>query len=250
MLVIFVYLHHSLKQMFAEQTVSELDMKARGICEYLSNILPTNFTHGTVDELVDKLDTENFVRITFIDLAGTVWGDTAYDGEALKEIDNLQNRPEIQTALAKGKGDATRYSDIHETDMCYFAIPVLRENLLIGVCRVALPVHHMEEHVERFNPIFILAAVIGLASTLILGLIAAKIVTSPIRRFLRTAKLIADGRISIQVSNNSSDELGRLTRHFSQMADRVKHQIHEISQERDRLETILANMVEGVLRTQ
>ena len=31
------------------------------------------------------------------------------------------------------------------------------------------------------------------------------------------------------------------------MADRVKYQIHEVSQERDRLETILANMVEGVL---
>ena len=59
--------------------------------------------------------------------------------------------------------------------------------------------------------------------------------------------MIADGWISTQVSNNSSDELGRLTRHFSQIADRVKHQIHEISQERDRLETILANMVEGVL---
>ena len=185
MLVIFVCLHHSLKQMFAEQTVSELDMKARVICEYLSNTLPTNFTHGTVDELVDKLDTENFVRITFIDSAGTVWGDTAYDGSALKELDNLQNRPEIQTALAKGKGDATRYSDLHETDMRYFAIPVLRENLLIGVCRVALPVHHMEGLVERFKSIFILAAVIGLVLTLILGLIAAKIVTSPFADFSR-----------------------------------------------------------------
>ena len=247
MLVIFAYLRHSLKQMFVEQTVSELDMKARGICEYLSNTLPTKFGHDTVDELVDKLNTEIFVRITFIDPAGTVWGDTAHDSDALKEMGNLQNRPEIQTALSKGRGDATRYSDIHETDMRYFAIPVLRENQLIGVCRVALPMHRMEGLVERFNSILILAAVIGLASTLILGLIAAKIVTSPIRRFLRTAKLIADGRISMQVSDNSSDELGRLTRHFSQMADRVKHQIHEISQERDRLETILANMVEGVL---
>ena len=245
--VIFVYLHHSLKQMSDEQMVSELDMKARAFSEYLSNTLPTNFSYRTVDELVDKLDTENFVRITVIDPAGSVWGDTAYDGDALKEMDNLQDRPEIQSALARSRGDATRYSDIHDTEMRYFAIPLLRENQLIGVCRVALPVHRKDGLVKRFESIFILAAVIGLASTLILGLIAAKIVTSPIRRFLRTAKLIADGRISIQVSNNSSDELGRLTRHFSQMANRVKHQIQEISQERDRLEAILANMVEGVL---
>ena len=246
-LVIFVYLHHSLKQMFAEQTVPELEMKARIICEHLSNTLPTNFSYGTVDALVDKLDTENFVRLTFVDPDGTVWGDTAYDGDALREMDNLQNRLEIQAALAKGRGDVTRYSDIRGIDMRYFTIPVLREDRLIGVCRVVLPTQRMQELVERFKSAFILAIVIGLASTLMLGLVAAKIVTSPIRRFLRTAKLIADGRISIQVSNNSSDELGRLTQHFSQMANRVKHQIHKVSQERDRLEAILANMVEGVL---
>ena len=247
LLVIFVYLHHSLKQMFAEQTVPELEMKARMICEYLSNTLPTNFSYGIVDALVDKLDTENFVRLTFVDPDGTVWGDTAYDADALREMDNLQNRLEIQAALAKGRGDVTRYSDIQGTDMRYFAIPVLREDRLIGVCRVVLPSQRMQELVERFKSAFILAIVIGLASTLMLGLVAAKIVPSAIRRFLRTAKLIADGRISIQVSNNSSDELGRLTQHFSQMADRVKHQIHEVSQERDRLKAILANMVEGVL---
>ena len=124
---------------------------------------------------------------------------------------------------------------------------MLRESLVIGVCRVAIPVHRMLGFSERLRSTYILAIGIGLASTLILGLIAAKIVTSPIRRFLRTAKMIADGRISVQVSNNSLDELGRLTQHFSQMADRVKYQIHEISQERDRLETILANWSKGAV---
>ncbi|MDE0299248.1 MAG: HAMP domain-containing protein [Candidatus Poribacteria bacterium] len=131
--------------------------------------------------------------------------------------------------------------------MRYLAVPVLRENRLIGVCRVAIPVHRTQGFAERLKSTHLLAVAIGLASTLILGLIAAKIVTRPIRSFLGTAKLIADERISVQVSNNSPEELGRLTRHFSHMADRVKHQIHEISQERDQLETILANMVEGVL---
>ena len=247
LLVMFVYLHLSLKRMFSEQTVSKLEMKARMNGQHLSNTLPTNFSYDTVDEIVDNLDAEDFVRITFVDPSGTVWGDTAFDGYALKKMDKLQDRPEIQTALAEGKGDAIRFSGIHETEIRYFAIPVLRENLVIGVCRVAIPVHRMPGFSERLRSTYILAIGIGLASTLILGFIAAKIVTSPIRRFLRTAKMIADGRISVKVSNNPSDELGRLIQHFSQMADRVKHQIHEISQERDRLESILANMVEGVL---
>ena len=247
LLVTMVYLHHSLKQTFAEHTVPELELKARMISKDLSNALPTNFSYGTVDALVDELGTENFVRLTFVDTEGTVWGDTAYDEDDLKEMDNLQNRPEIQAALAEGSGGVTLYSDTQETNMRYLAVPVLREDRLIGVCRVVLPTQGMLEFATPFKSAYIPAIVIGLVSTLMLGLIAAKIVTSPIRRFLRTAKLIADGRISIQVSNNSSDELGRLTQHFSQMADCVKHQIHEISQERDRLETILANMVEGVL---
>ena len=247
LLVMFVYLHHSLKQRIAEQVISELEAQARVIGEKLSHTLPKNFSYRAVDRLVDKLDTENFVHLTFINSDGTVWGDTAHDGDALKEMDNLRNLPEIQAALAKGRGDAIRYSDIHETSMRYFAIPVLRENQLIGVCRVALPTHRMQELVTHIRSTLILAVVVGLVLTLLLSLIATEIVTSPIRRFLRTAQLIADGRTTSQVSGNSSDELGRLARHFSQMADRVKYQIHEVSQERDRLETILANMVEGVL---
>jgi len=82
-------------------------MKARMNGQHLSNTLLTNFSYDTVDEIVDSLDTEDFVRITFIDPSGTVWGDTAYGGDALKEMGNLQDRPEIQTALAEGKGDAT-----------------------------------------------------------------------------------------------------------------------------------------------
>lgn len=107
LLVMFVYLHLSLKRMFSEQTVSKLEMKAHVTGQHLSNTLPTNFSYDTVDEIVDNLDTEDFVHITFIDPSGTVWGDTAYDGDALKEMGNLQDRPEIQTALAEGKGDAT-----------------------------------------------------------------------------------------------------------------------------------------------
>ena len=247
LLVTMVYLHHSLKQMFAEQTVPELELKARKISKDLSITLPTHFSYGTVDALVDELDTENFARLTFVDLEGTVWGDTAHDEDDLREMDNLQNRPEIQAVLAEGSGGVTLYNDTQGTNMRYLAMPVLREDRLIGVCRFVLPTQGVQEFVTPFKSAYIPAIVVGLVSTLMLGLIAAKIVTSPIRRFLRTAKLIADGRISIQVSNNSSDELGRFTQHFSQMADRVKHQIHEISQERDRLETILANMVEGVL---
>ena len=100
LLVMFVYLNHSLRQIFSEHTVSKLEMKAHVTGQHLSNTLPTNLSYDTVDEIVDNLDTEDFVRITFIGPSGTVWGDTAYDGDALKEMGNLQDRPEIQTALA------------------------------------------------------------------------------------------------------------------------------------------------------
>ena len=136
LLVTMVYLHHSLKQMFAEQTVPELELKARMLSKHLSNTLPTNFNYGAIDALVDELDTENFARLTFVDPEGTVWGDTAYDEDNLKEMDNLQNRSEIQAALAEGSGDVTLYSDTQETNMRYLSTPVLRKDWLIGVCRV------------------------------------------------------------------------------------------------------------------
>ncbi len=246
-LVMFAYLHYSLKQKFAEQTLSILETRARVICDYLSRTLPTNFSHEAVDGIVDKLHTEDFVRLTFIDPDGAVWGDTAYDGDALKDMNNLRNHPAVQAALGEWSGDIKHYDDARETGRRYFALPVLREDRLIGVCRIAWSTRRLQGFIAHIQPNLIVAVILGLAMALPLGLIAARIVTSPIRRFLRRAQLMADGQTKSQVSGDSSDEFERLTRHFSEMADRVEHQIREVSQERDRLETILANMVEGVL---
>lgn len=98
LLVICFYLNHSLKQMFAEQTMSELETQARVICGHLSDTLPRNFSYDTVDGLIDKLHTENFTRLTFIGPDGVVWGDTAYDGNRLvesKTVEPLKNTNDL-----------------------------------------------------------------------------------------------------------------------------------------------------------
>ena len=90
LLVICFYLNRSLKQMFAEHTMSELESQAHLIREYLSRTLPRNFSYDTVDGLADKLHTENFTRLTFIVPDGAVWGDAAYDGNRLVESKTVE----------------------------------------------------------------------------------------------------------------------------------------------------------------
>ncbi len=242
-----VYLNRSLKPLIDNQITSELEAKANLTRQFLSTSLPHTFNHDSVDPIIDKLGKASPIRLTFIGIDGTVWGDTERVEDALKRMANQRNHPEIRAALFNGHGTAERFNATTNTTLRFFALPVFRENQLIGVCRVALPLNRIQPIISRFRNALLLASGTGLVVTIFLSYVTTETITRPIRRLTQTIQSIARGEITSRVSGNSNDELGQLFRHFNQMADSVQSQICTISHERDRLVTILENMVEEVL---
>ena len=86
---------------------------------------------------------------------------------------------------------------------------------LIGVCRVALPIQHVQKIISRIRNVLLLASDTALVLTVFLSFITAGTITRPIRRLTQTTKTIADGQITSRVLTHSIDELGRLSRHFN-----------------------------------
>ena len=87
----------------------------------------------------------------------------------------------------------------------------------------------------------------GLVGVILLSIVTAGRTAKPIRELVQTAKAISEGDVTARVRTSTSGELAQLSRHFNQMAHRVEAQINEISQDRNRLDAILSNMIEGVL---
>ena len=259
LLAMYFYLATMLKDSMSDHITSELEVQAALTREFLIEELPTqdNFTYDLIDPLVDRLGKANNARVTFIDLDGVVWGDTERDGQALRAMDNHLTRPEIQDAIKNGSGIRDRYSNTTQTGFRYFALPIHRpvgteispdgEGVLIGICRVALPMEAVNTAIGNLRRMVLIASVAGLILAIVFSIFSTRVITKPIEKLTQVTQSLAAGNITSRVPVDSSNELGQLSQNFNLMADRIQEQIDEISEEHRRSATILTNMGEGVL---
>jgi two-component system, NtrC family, sensor histidine kinase KinB len=96
--------------------------------------------------------------------------------------------------------------------------------------------------------------IIGL-SVIIIGigfsLLLANLITRPLKSIMEAVKKIAEGNYDVEVTSDSSDELGMLTREFSSMARKLKGfddmNIEQTIAEKQKLESILKSIGEGIV---
>ena len=70
---------------------------------------------------------------------------------------------------------------------------------------------------------------------------------TPLRSLTRAANSLAEGNYDEQVSSSSAREVAPLVRAFNSMADKLNERIEVLSREENKVRTILAGMVEGVV---
>jgi PAS domain S-box-containing protein len=89
----------------------------------------------------------------------------------------------------------------------------------------------------------------GLALVLIVGLagIVRVVVIRRLQRFETTARLIAQGDLARRVPAEGSDTVAWLAREFNAMADSVTGLVTEVRTERERLETIINSIDDGIV---
>lgn len=75
----------------------------------------------------------------------------------------------------------------------------------------------------------------------------SKTITSPIISVMHKAEKVAEGDFGEQLTVKSEDEIGNLTRTFNYMASELKKTLSEISSEKNKVETILNYMADGVI---
>ncbi len=91
------------------------------------------------------------------------------------------------------------------------------------------------------------ALLIGIFFSMILGFIMARTLTRPIKNLTKKAENISQGHYGQRIDVKSDDELGQLASTFNNMAVMIKNSMDEISQEKNKLETVLQHMNDGVL---
>ena len=184
------------------------------------------------------------IRVTIVAADGTVLGDSQAD---ITRMDSHRDREEIRTALEKGWGESTRWSDTLSRTLKYVAVRVGSRENPEGVVRVALGVKNIAARAESVHRIAWTITIIALVAMVLFALGLARLWTMPIRRITTIASRISRGDLSARARVRGSDELARLAQSLNEMGDHLSKQLGMIDGQRRTLEALLYQLHEGVV---
>jgi two-component system phosphate regulon sensor histidine kinase PhoR len=184
------------------------------------------------------------VRITFIQTDGIVLGDSEADPP---HMENHATRPEVQQALREGWGEDSRVSATVGRGLKYVAVRVGPPDAPLGVVRVAMTVRTIGERTDAMQKLIWAIALVGLLAAVALALGLARLWSGPVRRITAAARSLSHGDLSARAQVRGSDELAVLARSLNQMRDHLAEQLTTIDRQRRTLESLLAQLHEGVV---
>jgi len=215
-----------------------------------SFILSENFstmTYGEADQWADKIGKILAMRVTLIDSAGEVVGDSRIETAEIDTIENHSDRPEVIQALKQGFGRARRFSTTIQQNLLYLALPITTEGSTMGVIRIAVPTAEIDESIAQIHNLVWLASGAGFIFVVLAGFVVSARMTSRMHQMAETAKNFAVGDFSKEFSTRTKDELSDLGEALNQMGKDLQENVTQITNERDQLQAILNSMVEGVM---
>lgn len=224
----------------------QLESEARITAEACLPALLGDEDHAVLDELAKRLGAQIDTRVTIIAADGTVLGDSREDPAVM---DNHRDRPEVRAAMEQGYGENTRYSTTLRQRMMYIAVPIVHEDDLVGVARVALPLATVEGLVRSVTVSVISAMAVAALLIILAAWVISRMTTQPIRELIAAARGIASGELQQKITVDTRDEVGELARSFNEMSLKLGEMVETISRDRTRLAAILDNMADGVIMT-
>ena len=187
-------------------------------------------------------------RVTLIDTAGVVRGESYLGAGLLEEIENHRNRPEVLTVLDDGEavGFFERTSTTVNLPLLYGA--TLTE--LGGqpmVLRIAAPRTEIDQAVDRVQRAVAAAGLLAMAVALVAAYLLSRFLARPLVALAERARTLARGDFSGRVPPGPVEELRDVAVAFNRLSDELKARLSELAGERDEMQVLIDCMAEGVI---
>jgi two-component system phosphate regulon sensor histidine kinase PhoR len=218
-----------------EQTVTELAREAQFVAaEWRSTF--------SADDLADAAGRALEHRVTLIDDKGVVVGDSEFDGDALRALENHNTRPEVAAAYRSRVGSSRRVSASAGDEELYVAV-----RAPLGVARVSLPTRELEAVFARARRDVLLAGAVAFLLAVILSLQFSRSVSRPIVELRDVARAIADGDIDRRPALAAPGEVGDLATALHRLSEQLSARLSSLQSERALLSAIVESLEEGVI---
>ncbi|WP_054023745.1 two-component system histidine kinase PnpS [Bacillus sp. FJAT-28004] len=211
-----------------------------------------NWKSGEISSLFDyysdeakELQRYTGARVTFIRNDGVVLGDSNVDP---RDMDNHLNRTEIKEALASGTGRSIRASETVKQNMIYVAIPVeVVPDQAPDVIRLAMSLKEVDESIRQLTMMLFLGLLVLFLFAAFISYRLALGLTRPLEQITKVAKRIKNMDYLARVKVTKQDEIGELGNAINAMADSLQIQMTRIQQNENQLESVLDNMINGIV---
>lgn len=228
---------HFLEQQSEEQYTDQAEL-IRDIFE------ETAFSEtADYDAFAKKYARRQEVRITIIDMDGTVVGESE---ENPSDMENHKDREEVKKAMTGVSDSVIRRSSTLGMDYCYCAVPVQTDSFE-GVLRVSVPLEELHALRQEYMKSTIFMMTIGIL--LIAGMVIAftRFIADPIDEVTEAAGKIAEGNYGIRLKTDQNSQIGKLADSFNWMSGRLEAAMKDLKDRNNELEAILRSMRNGVL---
>jgi len=195
----------------------------------------------------DRLGKEIGARITVVLPDGTVVADSAVGSAGVAGMENHAHHPEIRDALSGTTGVSLRRSITVREEQRYAAIPIPIGGTIVGAARASVPVAVLTRRLWQITAIIWGTGAVALL--LILGgtAVMARKVTGPLTEMQAAAKEMGGGNLARRAQVRTGDELEGMANAMNRMASHLADTIGQLDAGKARLETLLANLDDGVI---
>jgi two-component system phosphate regulon sensor histidine kinase PhoR len=246
-IVVDVYLTNALDRQLTDRIRDDLLVRAALVAEKARSSPAALNDHVTWDAIADEFGALSRTRVTLIGKDGRVLGDSEVASSALDVLENHATRPEVLGALAEGQGWSVRYSTTVRQRMMYVAVPFQREQVVLGVARIAMPLTDVDRAIVELRKTIAAASLLALAVAIILSAVAARLTSTTLRQLTEAARSMAGGNLGARTRIAGHDEIATLGQALNQLAENLSATLANLRSERDLLDAVLSGMQEGIL---
>ncbi len=240
----YLYFNHTLQNGMIEESRAGLASQT----QLARMLVMSNKPLTSTQQLAESIGAVTKARVTLIAPSGTVIGDSDVGQARLAQLENHLQRPEVQEALRNGSGSSLRYSDTLRTTMIYSAT-TYGSGVTDGIIRLAMPLEYLNSSRNSLHGVVGGATLVTVLIALLFSYALSNLTSKPLRDMADAAARIGYGGSKARIPIVSDDEIGMLARVLNEMSERIEDQVQRLSTEKQRLDTILRSMGEGVMVT-
>ncbi|MDT2796562.1 cell wall metabolism sensor histidine kinase WalK [Enterococcus cecorum] len=249
--IIGAYFIRGLEKSIVDNFTKGMDTQVAALANTLSSELDRDQAddetiQANIQRLLDNSSTSEMIEMRVVDEKGIVLATTDVSGKsAIGKKNDYQELDDFTIKSMKVADKDTRSRvliNVHP-------IQSITGDTVLGALYVKSDIEDQYQQIKNIAVIFVTASLLAVGISMVVAILIAHSITQPIGEMREQALRIARGDYSRKVTVHGKDELGQLALTFNQLAEQIEETQDAMESERNRLNSVLSHMSDGVVAT-